>query len=128
MCKGKCQNLCAAPRCATKPVHHDIHNLRELLHESETRNPGMTLAPHAPAIRAVLDEVEASRNKAAGHSEAKEVVLVRMKAPPDDGPISGAAIRERMMSLCGCQGRYDCDCVALRNQVTRELWSEHNVR
>lgn len=129
MCKGKCQNVCASPRCSTKPVHNDLNNLRALLDESETRNPGMVLAPHASTIREFLDELEIARNKATAPAPegAKEVVLVRMKTPPAFGHISGEAIRDRMIAICGCQGRYDCDCVSVRNKASADLWIEHNA-
>lgn len=52
----------------------------------------------------------------------------KLKAPPDDGPIKGEAVAQRMMAICGCTGQYDCDCVAVKSQATGELWCEHNTR
>lgn len=51
-----------------------------------------------------------------------------MKNPESRGPFSGAQIAERMMSICGCSGKYDCDCVSINNQAVQELYSEYNQR
>lgn len=50
-----------------------------------------------------------------------------MRTPPDDGPIKGTAIAAKMASICGCQGKFNCDCVSIRNQARRELWTERNL-
>ena len=50
-----------------------------------------------------------------------------MKTPADDGPIKGEAIAQRMMRICGCKGKFDCDCVSVENQARSELWYERNA-
>lgn len=52
--------------------------------------------------------------------------LRRMKVPEDSGPIRGEDIAQRMMNICGCAGKYDCDCVSVQNRAQGELWFEHN--
>lgn len=51
-----------------------------------------------------------------------------MKAPADCGPVKGEAIAQRMMSICGCVGQFDCNCVTVYNQAARELYGEFNSR
>ncbi len=51
----------------------------------------------------------------------------RIKTRADDGPISGAEVTQRMVDICGCQGRYDCDCVGCENMARQQLWYRHNA-
>lgn len=52
--------------------------------------------------------------------------LRRMKTPDDSGLIRGEDIAQRMMQICGCAGKYDCDCVSVQSRARSELWFEHN--
>lgn len=79
MCKGKCQNLCASPKCSATPPDADIADMRELLHECMTRNPGMTMDFHAPRLNKFLDELEDLRRER--RADQKPVVL-HTGAPP----------------------------------------------
>lgn len=54
------------------------------------------------------------------------IVIRRMRARRDDGPISGEAVAQRMMDICGCKGQHDCSCVSVEGQARIELWTEHN--
>jgi hypothetical protein len=51
-----------------------------------------------------------------------------MRAPADRDNLKGEAIAQRMMSICGCVGQYDCDCVTVYNQAVGELSGEFNIR
>lgn len=51
-----------------------------------------------------------------------------MKTPADFGDIKGETLAQRMMSICGCTGQYDCDCVSVRNQALSELSGELNLQ
>ena len=53
--------------------------------------------------------------------------VVKMKTPKASGKITGEQIKERMMAICGCSGKYDCDCVSVKNMATSELWYEYNT-
>lgn len=66
----------------------------------------------------------AEGNASAGNAQG--ITIRRMRARRDDGPISGEAVAQRMMSICGCKGQHDCSCVSLENQARVELWTEHN--
>ena len=58
---------------------------------------------------------------------AQPVAVVRlMKTPVDDGPIAGERIAQRAMQICGCEGKFDCNCVSVLNQARCQLWAEHN--
>lgn len=46
----------------------------------------------------------------------------------EDSPFTMEQLEERADKVCGCNGRYDCDCVSVFNQASRELWTEHNGR
>ena len=55
----------------------------------------------------------------------------RARKPPGmhgKEPFSAADIDARMDLICGCAGKYDCDCVSVQNRAWRELWTEHNTK
>ena len=72
--------------------------------------------------RASVDTRKVSSSAAVRAEEIR-----RMKTPADDGPIKGEAIAQRMMRICGCKGKFDCDCVSVENQARSELWYERNA-
>lgn len=59
----------------------------------------------------------------------------RRRQPLDPGPqgwrlppnVASADLEARIDLICGCNGKYDCDCVSVFNQASRELWTEHNT-
>jgi hypothetical protein len=70
MCKGKCQNVCAAPKCGRAEPDADIAKMRSLLTEAEGWNPGVLLGPQAELLRPMLDELETFRRNAREADEA----------------------------------------------------------
>lgn len=125
----------------------DIRALREALAEARDRNPGMHLLACAAPLERLLAQAESGGcsgscgtgggcgggcggacERAPDVSGMPEVVVRRMKAPAAEGPFTGEQIAERVMRICGCRGRYDCNCVSVINQARIELWTEHNTR
>ena len=41
---------------------------------------------------------------------------------------SGKDYTERVIAACGCEGRHDCQCVSVHNQVATEIWTQYNQR
>ena len=37
-------------------------------------------------------------------------------------------IEQRIDAICGCGGKYECDCVSVFGQASMELWTEHNAK
>ena len=132
-----CNNQCASSNSASDT---DVNVLRTALIEAKDRNPGMPLLAVAPHIENLLERFErkstgcgggcggaCSKEAATVEPTVKPVVVRRIKTRQDEGPISGVAITNRMVQICGCQGQYDCDCVSVERQACRELWNEHNA-
>lgn len=130
------EDLAAA---APEGIEADIAKLRAIAAETEW-NPGIQIKFFVPQLVRILDEVTSLR---AMHLKSREglpslhdkdvgvritEIKREIKTPPDDGPISGISIVERALAICGCKGKYDCDCVSVMNQARRELWTEHNQR
>lgn len=38
------------------------------------------------------------------------------------------AIQKAIDAKCGCDGKWDCDCVSIFNGVCGEQWSRYNTR
>ncbi len=131
MCQGSCKsatckNTCSPAEAQLRRALSDIEALARQ-HMAPVAAPGVNAAPAvSQAVNPVL-AVIASR-AAEGLQAPASATVVRMRIRPDDGPIPGARITQRMKDICGCKGVYDCDCVSVQNQATRELWSEHNQR
>lgn len=90
------------------------------------------LPPDAQAALALLVEntelsLKLRLAKGARANQPATVFIRRLKRRADDGPISGEAITNRMMEICGCKGQYDCDCVSVENLARQELWYRHNA-
>lgn len=66
--------------------------------------------------------------RVAGCAQGAVEPVRRIARRADDGPISGEAVTDRMMAICGCKGVHNCNCVTVENQARRELWTEHNER
>jgi hypothetical protein len=45
-----------------------------------------------------------------------------------DVPFSSEEFEKRVDKICGCEGRWDCDCVGCFGQARMELWTEYNER
>lgn len=103
----------------------DVEVVRDVAGKYHVISGGIVRHPHSSAedvMRALGWYLQGSLY------QAPAATVRCMKAPPDSGPISGEAIAQRMMSICGCKGQRDCDCVSFKNQATRELHGEHNLR
>lgn len=37
-------------------------------------------------------------------------------------------VEQEIDKLCGCKGRWNCDCVSVFNQVCTESWGRHNTK
>jgi hypothetical protein len=87
----------------------------------------------APELQSALSVVlsaaqtSAKQHEKLGAPQAMPLLVRRLKTRPDEGPISGEAITNRMMAICGCKGQYDCDCVSVQNLARMELWYLHNA-
>jgi hypothetical protein len=55
------------------------------------------------------------------------ILVRRMKTPEGSRAYSGEELATRMMEICGCKGKYDCDCVSVKNMASMELWYRHNA-
>ncbi len=142
--------MCSSNRSVDPQLSADVQTLREALAEARDRNPGMHLLAFAAQLDRLLEAAEkpqagcsgscgtaggcgggcggACESAAAPAPKPAEVVVRRMKAPPAEGPFTGEQIAQRVMRICGCQGRYDCNCVSVINQARIELWTEHNTQ
>lgn len=45
-----------------------------------------------------------------------------------NAPFTMAELEARVDMICGCGGRFDCDCVSVFNKAKVALWTEHNTR
>jgi DNA-binding CsgD family transcriptional regulator len=43
-------------------------------------------------------------------------------------PFTSADLEARIDAICGCNGRWDCDCVSVFSQALGQLWFEHNSK
>ncbi|MGL4585292.1 MAG: hypothetical protein ACRCVU_20235, partial [Flavobacterium sp.] len=68
-----------------------------------------------------VDRVQAIKSKLKDFVSV-DTLVVKMKTPENSGKITGKQIKERMMAICGCLGKYDCDCVSIKNRAISELW------
>lgn len=102
-------------------VYRDCDGFYHILRSGIARHP---LCSAEDVMRVLGMYLQSALYKA----EPKVVEVRRMATPPDSGVIRGADIAARMIQICGCKGQRDCDCVSVRNQAIRELWSEHNLR
>ncbi len=131
MCQGSCKaeackNTCSPAEAQLRRALSDIEALARQ-HMAPAAAPAVNATPAvSQAVNPVL-AVIASR-AAEGLQAVPSAQVVRMRLRPDDGPIKGASITQRMKDICGCKGVYNCDCISVQNQATRELWSEHNQR
>jgi len=103
-------------------VYRDVNGQYQVVRANVLRHPNC--APEA-AIIALTSYLHTEIGKLA-RCEAREIH--RMKTPADSGPITGEAIKAKMMEICGCAGQHDCNCVTVYNQATQCLWTEHNQR
>jgi hypothetical protein len=105
-------------------VYRDAQGVYHVFRNGEVKH---TPCSAEDAMRALGFYLHGALYKASKCSPAQGAPY-RMQTPPDEGPIKGTAIAERMIQICGCKGRRDCDCVSVKNQARRELWTEHNQR
>lgn len=52
------------------------------------------------------------------------------KSPEMTGkePFTEAELSDRIDSICGCKGQYDCRCISVFNKAFSELWYEYNTK
>ena len=43
-------------------------------------------------------------------------------------PYTMEELARRVDEICGCAGKYDCQCISVFNRARSELWYEHNVK
>jgi len=125
--------------------HHlagDVDALRDaavfaLNHQSNT-----VMHQMAPALLRVLEAFAATQPqveqvescssscgaRCGGNAKPTEAVVRKMKTPEGSRAFTGEQLADRMMQICGCKGRHDCDCVSVQTQARVELWTEHNTR
>lgn len=123
----------------------DVNELREAAVFALNHQPNTMMSKMAPALLRVLEafaatQIKPDEPKAAGCSSGcgsrcgsgmakpTEVVIRKMKTPEGCRAFTGEQLADRMMQICGCKGRHDCDCVSVQNQARVELWTEFNTR
>lgn len=67
-------------------------------------------------------------SRCASGPKPAEAVVRKMKTPEGSRAFTGEQLADRMMQICGCKGRHDCDCVSVQKQASVELWTEFNTR
>jgi hypothetical protein len=121
MCQGTCTNNHAAATAEHQLLKAlaDIKTLAEKHYETAAQQE----MAQSPAV-AILKAITSRADMALRTIQPTQRIAIRAT----DGPISGQAITNRMMTICGCKGAFACDCVTVENQARRELWTEHNAR
>lgn len=145
MCQGKCtpaacQGACSPSEAQLRQALHDIEALARQ-HLTLVDGTTNTLTPAQTALKVIATRAADGLRPAPQLSLADKIRQARAERPhtflvtprlikrrADDGPISGQAVTDRMVQICGCNGRYDCDCVSCENQARIELWTEHNTK
>lgn len=46
---------------------------------------------------------------------------------PAGAPFTAQQVSDKMDAICGCAGKYNCDCVSVYNKAVGDLWTEHNT-
>lgn len=145
MCQGKCtpaacQGACSPSEAQLRQALHDIEALARQ-HLTLVDGTTNTLTPAQTALKVIATSAADGLRGATQPTLAEKIRQARAERPhtflvtprlirrrADDGPISGQAVTDRMVQICGCNGRYDCDCVSCENQARIELWTEHNTK
>lgn len=76
-------------------------------------------------VHVFLKKDEAFAESAADETSCRKRKPCRMVG---DEPFSQAELDARIDAICGCEGKYDCDCVSVSNQAKIELWTEYNTK